>query len=314
MFSENWLMKKSNYTSILQILVMFVIFVFVVLAPVKGDFGDTGGTLLVSESIIETGHIYVDHIPVSELEKYNYVFKHNGEHTYNYFPIGTPLLSVPFVGVLKALGVDIADQEKNIQIFLAAFISVGIFYLLLKIANLFFQKPLALIYTTTFWFGTSLASVLGDQLWSHNYAVLFSSIAIYLAISIDLKRPKASSAFARISMVSIGICLFLAYLCRPTFALLAPFLLLYYFSFSKLNAFFSGAILSLMLGIFVLWSLQEFHQVLPDYYLPKRLDTDTFYVALAGNLISPARGILVFFTLYRTALFILSSRQKKNGR
>jgi hypothetical protein len=53
-------------------------------------------------------------------------------------------------------------------------------------------------------------------------------------------------------------------------------------------------VLALLLAGFVAWSFSEFNQPLPDYYLPKRLVGGSFGDAFVGNLISPARGLLVY--------------------
>jgi hypothetical protein len=56
----------------------------------------------------------------------------------------------------------------------------------------------------------------------------------------------------------------------------------------------AGLVVFALLGCFVLFSLKIYGQPLPDYYIPKRLSGGDFRLALIGNLISPARGLLVF--------------------
>jgi len=62
----------------------------------------------------------------------------------------------------------------------------------------------------------------------------------------------------------------------------------------KYIAIKTASLVGLLLGIFILFSLSEFNQLLPDYYLPKRLSSETFWTALYGNLFSPARGLFIF--------------------
>lgn len=61
------------------------------------------------------------------------------------------------------------------------------------------------------------------------------------------------------------------------------------------------------------WSMHEFAQILPDYYLPKRLEGGDFATALYGNLLSPARGLLVYspFLLVSLLLTLLLAPRNK---
>ena len=77
-------------------------------------------------------------------------------------------------------------------------------------------------------------------------------------------------------------------------AILSPFALLFLFTYSRVAAIKTGLFLASLLGAFILFSTHEFGQMLPDYYLPKRLAGGYFYEALYGNLLSPARGILIY--------------------
>src|SRR5207253_11442480 len=84
------------------------------------------------------------------------------------------------------------------------------------------------------------------------------------------------------------------YFVRPTFAVhiasMTVYLLIFYRPlFLKYAitgaAWFSG---------FVIYSWIHFHRVVPSYYQPSRLQFQVFWTALAGNLISPSRGVLIY--------------------
>src|SRR5688500_8529691 len=51
---------------------------------------------------------------------------------------------------------------------------------------------------------------------------------------------------------------------------------------------------ALWLSGFVLYSWTHFSQLLPSYYLVSRLEPDNFREALAANLVSPSRGLLLY--------------------
>jgi hypothetical protein len=77
-------------------------------------------------------------------------------------------------------------------------------------------------------------------------------------------------------------------------ALLSAFVLAYLVVRSRRDAWRVGAVIAGLVAVFVAFSLATFDQWLPIYYQPARLATGTFAEALAGHLISPSRGLLVF--------------------
>lgn len=264
---------------------------FMILAVIAGQStyntgSDPRGTLLVSQAIVQHGTVKLDSYGKDLLESYGYVIHTKGGHFYNYFPMGTAVVSVPFVAVANLLGMDMVKDEPLAQMMLAALAALLIAFLLYKTARLFLPKTQSILITGLCWFGSALASTVGTALWSHDFAFVFSCAAIFLVVR---RQPRGL-----LPPLLVGLCLFLAYLCRPTLALLAPFLLLYYFIHNKKAALFAGFVLGLLLLGFMGWSMAEFDQILPDYYLPKRLGGNDAMTALYGNLFSPARGLLVF--------------------
>lgn len=260
---------------------------------------DPRGTLLVSQAIVQHGTVKLDSYGKTLLDSYGYVIHNKGGHFYNYFPMGTALVSTPFVAFANLLGMDMVKDDYLAQMILAALSAIIIAFLLYKIACLFLSQTQSLLLTGLCWFGSALASTVGTALWSHDFAFVFSCAAIFLVLR---RQPQGL-----LPPLMIGLCLFLAYLCRPTLALLAPFLLLYYFLRDKKSALFAAFILGLLLLGFMAWSMAEFAQILPDYYLPKRLEGAEAMTAVYGNLFSPARGLLVFspFLTVSLLLFLL---------
>ena len=267
---------------------------------------DPRGTLLVSQAIAQHGTIKLDAYAGEYLDTFSHQIHRKNGHIYNYFPLGTALLSTPFVAVANAFGFDMTRDEHLIQMLLTALAALLIVFTLYKIARLYFAQMPSLLLAGLCWFGSSLASTVGTALWSHDYAFIFSSAAIFLTLR---NRQPAGLLIP----ILIGASLFLAYFCRPTLALLAPLLLLYYFIHDRKSAVLAGMTVGLLLLVFIIWSLHEFAQILPDYYLPKRLDDGNFKAAVYGNLLSPARGLLVFspFLIISLALtFLLAPRNK----
>jgi hypothetical protein len=264
---------------------------------------DPRATLLVSDSILTHHTIKLDHYGDKFLQQYGYaVYKKNG-HYYYYFPIGTPIASLPVIALAKGFGFNIAQSEYALQMVIAAVTSVLTLFFLIQLAQLFLEPMNSLVVASIFWFGSSLVSTCGTALWSHNFATLFALIAIYY--SVKLTKYDQLQFWPIIS-----ICLFAAYLCRPTMALLSPFVLLYLFTYYKRVSLLATILEVILFVTFVVFSIYEFNQVLPDYYLPQRLEGGRFFEAFYGNLLSPARGVLIYSPFIFTAWFCFWASKK----
>ena len=275
------------------------VFFIVILGKVKYTDSDPVGSLLVSQSMLKKATIKLDDykekfisyrcVVIDQEDWFGCVIHRKNNHYYYFFPLGTPVFSVPFVAVANLIGLDMAEykHEKNLQIIIAAINATLTFILLFLLARLYLDDTKSLLISTLTWFGTSFASTTGTALWSHNFATLFALLAIYLSI-----RSVKTSNFKLWPVIAIS--LFSCYLCRPTMILLSPFLIGYLFLFNKKISIYTSILLSAFLIAFASFSLHEFGQLLPDYYLPQRLSGKYFFDAIYGNLLSPSRGIIVF--------------------
>lgn len=278
------IMRRQTLTTMAVCLLAVLLVVF---AKNRSTGSDPRATLLVTESILTNQTIKLDHYGEDLLRSYGYAIHNKNGHYYYYFPLGTSVASLPFVALARGLGLEMRKSEPEVQIAIAAFAAALTLFFLVKLAAIFLSYPNALLIASVFWFGTSLASTTGAALWSHNFAALFALIAIYVAIRVT--RSKKSQYWPLVSFSLIA-----AYLCRPTLALLSPFAILYLFTYDKRAATKTALLLAVFLSAFVGFSFYEFGQALPDYYLPKRLAGGYFLEALYGNLLSPARGLLVY--------------------
>lgn len=247
---------------------------------------DPLGTLTVSEQLLNHGTVRLDAYGNS-LGLYGARIHQKNGHSYNYFPLGTALASLPVVAVLKLVGVNIQYWEPLIQVGMTAVTSALIFGLLVRLAIGFVSPWQALLISAIFWFGTSLSSTAGTALWSHNFAVIFSLTAMILMLGVALRKENSR-------WVLISICIFAAYLCRPTMSLFGFMAIGFVGTYNRGIALKMIGLNALLILAFMFLSQSEFGQILPDYYLPGRLGETPNPDAWFGNLFSPARGLLVF--------------------
>jgi len=269
------------------LLAIALVCALVVFGETRYTGSDPGGALLLSDSLAFHQSFKLDHYEREILDRYGYTIHQKNGHDYYFFPIGTSLVSIPVVVVGKLLGFSYEEHELPLQIATAAIAAALIVLFLYRFAGLFLAPRNALLLALTFWLGTSLSSTGGTALWSHNFAALFALMAIFYTVRSVFQQRTTP-------WLLIASLLFLAYLCRPTLALLAPCLLLFLLLHERTAALLSGIALASWLGGFVFWSYAEFGQPLPDYYLPVRLVGGDLPTALAGNLVSPGRGLLVY--------------------
>jgi hypothetical protein len=284
--------ERFNARKKIDNIIVFVLAALALLVTLTVVVNDTSsdprGTTLVAESILKHGTIKLDHYDKENLSTYaSQLYKRRG-HIYYLFPLGSSIASIPFVAAANAVGMEMTTSDRYVQKFMAGLVSALMVFFLYRLARLFLSPFNAMLAAGLFWFGTSLASTGATALWSHDLATLFALIAIYLAI-------KDTQAEYSRNWAWIGACLFLAYFCRPTLSLLSPFLLLFLFTRHRIAALKAGLVTAALLALFVAFSYHEFGRLLPLYYLPQRVaGTPLFFTALYGNLLSPARGLLVF--------------------
>lgn len=275
---------------------VLAVFVVVMTAKVRDTTSDPYSTLLVSQSILENGTIKLNAYS-HYLTYQHHAITYKGWYIYNFYPIGTSLFSVPFVWVANRMGYDMLMDESWTQVVIAAILCSAIFFVLYRI-SLCYVSPLAgLTIVSVSFFGSSLISSLGTALWSLNFTVFFYTLALLQIVRLETGR-------GGLNPYALGLLLFCAYLCRPT----AAFFILIVFSFILLRhrRYFikTAAVSFFFFLIYFGFNMYEFGKPLPPYYYyGSVLSFGTYWTALYGHLLSPARGLLVFSPFFIPVFF-----------
>lgn len=272
--------------------VIFFLAIAVFLGPVRYTHGDAYYSLLASESIIKHGTTSLDSYCGSVITDcdHNYrIMKVNGRH-YDYLPAGSTIVSVPFVAAANLLGISMVKYEDYMQRVLAYGCLLAIAFLLYFIAVRFLSVRSSVFISLSFLFGTAIISTLGAALWSHDFAMVFALSAIFFSFKLCFDGDKKQTLI-------VGLCLFLAYFCRPTLSLLSPFILLFVFSYDKKSAIKCALYLGLFLVAFFLFNQYSYGTFSTPYYLHMLYGagkSEWVTDALYGTLFSPSRGLFVF--------------------
>jgi hypothetical protein len=260
-------------------------------ADVRAALGsDPFGTLLTSRALALHGTVRLDALGVPHLEqRLGYRMFERGGHQYYVYPLGASLLAAPWVALAHALGADVVDPDTEVRVQHGFVVVCAVLtaWLLLRIGRRLLPFGPALACTVMFWGGTSLASAAGAALWSHTAAVMLALVAIDLVTAAEVARTRVRWAW-------LGVTLFAAYLCRPTMAVFAMAILGWVAWRDRRAAMSAGTVVAALLALFAIFSWREFGELLPPYYRMGMSGGAFTATRLAGLLVSPSRGWLVF--------------------
>lgn len=204
---------------------------------------------------------------------------------YYRYPVGMPLLTLP-AGFLGALWHGDGDLEA-IHIFAAravfAAVIVAFFLLAAHVAG---SQRRAAVLTLIFALATPNFSALGGGLWTHGGTQFLLCVAALLLWKGHQAQDDTWTAAAALPLA-------FSYLVRPSNAV--PIVIItVYVALCRRRAFVPFALIGALMALaFLAWSLSVYGRPLPPYYTMK-LGGGQFWMILAGHLISPNRGLLIW--------------------
>lgn len=247
--------------------------------------GDSMWNVPVGLSIIKEGNIDLnEYSELIELRNNYGLVELNGRY-YNYWPIGGTIVPLPLIFIGNLL---FYDNIPFIELFsskMMFILNVFFFYLLswMLSRDIRISSLLSIIFA----FATPNLHILSGALWTHGSTELMVILSL---LALLYGREEGNDMISSFSVIF----LFLGYLARPTTALLVPIVFLYLLFTSRRSVVFFVVLGISCLGAYILWSITTFDAFLPPYYIASRLSTETFSIAIFGQLLSPNRGLLIF--------------------
>ena len=309
---------------VLAAVLFAVAFLVFFLAPVR-QFADSHYALLQSESLYRHHHADLDEffpsppldprrfpglLPDQEFQwwekGYPYQLERgsNGSLLYRYGP-GTSFLSIPLVAVYNRLGVSTIGPDGRydvradwrMQTTIAALVAAGIVVALFALARLLLPPGWAAALALGVALASPVLSTASRALWSHTWATFLLTLG--LAVVVRSERDGAPPPGTL-----LGILLSAAVLVRPAAAVHAIVMAGYVFLRHRRSSWRLAAtgVAGALVGL--AWSWQTRGAVLPSYYQGRRLTAAQLPEALAGHLLSPSRGLLVFCPLVLLAVWL----------
>ena len=261
--------------------------------------GDTAPMVQTALSMLADGDINLDEFVDSEAPPY-YVCQVDG-HYYSRFSLGPALAAVPLVKIAQWLGGDLSDAvmrqrlEKLVASIIGAATVMMMFLLLLRLIEL---TP-AIALTVFFGLATQNWSIASQALWQHGPVALCVAAILLL----EYRSGREPGAGTRLLQ---GLLLGFALGCRPT-AIMGAVALGAYVTIKQwrhLPALVVGA--ALAYAPFAEVHVHTYHSLLGPYAHAAsgtKWGADLL-VSLPGNLISPARGLLIYQPLFVLAVLI----------
>jgi hypothetical protein len=301
---------------------LFLVFLAIlILSPVR-QVSDASYSLLVSECLLRHGTFALDAYVRPPLDPAVHPTSADGElpyhlveakgHVYYRYPPGTPILSVPFVALSHLFGMSAVDpgggydsrEERRMMFRLAALLMACLALVVYRTAGAVLSRRWSLVFTTAVLLTTQVWSTASRGLWSHTWAILLVSLAV-------LELVRHETLGRRLRPVLLASILSWAYFTRPTMAVGVAAVGVYLALRCRRALAPFAATVAGWLTMFVAASWWQFGRLLPPYYRPTKLGTPELWTGLAGNLVSPGRGLLVYLPhLLMVAYWLIRYRRR----
>ena len=300
--SDLTLRKPDLIAGALVFLISLTIYWF---SPVH-QVTDSNYSMLLSQGLIEHQSFALDRFNIPRLEPiyHDHTWKNGairqlelvGDHFYYYMPPGSSVLSVPYVALLNLFGVSAknpdgsynAQGELRIETSLAAILMALVALTFFLTARLMLPVTWSLVISLAAALGTQLWSTSSRALWADTWGIFLLSIVIYLLLAAELAKR-------RLNPELLATMLSWMYFVRPTYAVMIVAISVYVFV-ARRELFLRYALTGgVWLLAFIAYSWFHYHAVLPTYFrVNRRVGFAYLWAALAGNLISPSRGLLIY--------------------
>jgi len=254
---------------------------------------DSHWVVFTARSLVAHGDVDLDEYRSISDHGATFQIEQQGRHAYYEAPLGTSLAAVPFVAVASLIDGPGLDQQLEqgrsqpldgwIAAAMAA-ITVGLMFLVML--GLTSRLWIALATTAVFAFGTQVWSTASRTLWMHTPSLMCLTLALLVA-----QRARRSGAWC----YTLGTVMALAYFVRPTnvVPLLAFAIWIAFLGRRPFTRFACGG--ATVGCTFIILDLALYGRVLQPYFRASRVSlAATTVEALAGNLFSPSRGLIMF--------------------
>lgn len=323
-----------------EVAILFAVAATVYLLSPATGISDSNYTMLFAHQLWEKGTLNVrEHVPARAFDLGGGRFPGPYLHRYPYqmrivvegggtrrrgrewwlmpsFPVGSPLLGVPFVAAADLVGLPVVDPERGgyqierdrflqgsaAALFTAAFVAAA-FAALGRMVD----RRTAWIAAAALAFGSMAWSTASKAMWSQTSCLFLAGFALPGIVRLargELARPEI-----------VGALLAGAWIARPTAALMVGATGLWLLLRDRRAALRYGAGVAVVALPFVAWSLSRFGAPVPPYYAAGRLGDGFSIESVVGSLLAANRGLLVYLPVVAilVALALVRGVRERDG-
>jgi hypothetical protein len=317
------ILARLRDDSVLTRLVFLVSLCVLLVSPMR-PIGDAYYSLLLSEHVLTRRSFVLDeHFrpPLAD-EKYPGINGENGPypyqtdridgHVYYGFPVGASLLSIPFVAVLRVVGIRAIppdgtyDQkgEARAHTLIAAILMAAAGAVFFATARLLLRRVPSVVVAAVGIFGTQIWSNASRAVSADTWGVLLLAIAIYVVLAHEVRGQA-------LRPVALGTLAAWMYITRPPNVPVVIALGIHLAIVDRRSCVRYLAAGACWLAVFVAYSMTLFGTLFPRYYAARSLTFDRFLMPLAAHLVSPGRGLFVYVPVVLFVLWICVRHRRR---
>jgi len=321
--SARLLLRKTHLIALLIFILAFLVFKSSRIHPIN----DSKYSMMLTQCLIDHRSFKLDHYAIPRLQPVVrgdyiqngelYQIEQIGPHLYYFFPPGSSVLSLPFVGIgnlfglsaVKADGSFSLAGETKIESLLAALLMAVLAAIFFYTARLVLPIFESVLVTMGGALGTQIWSTASRAMFTDTWAVLLLTLVIFFLLS-------NATRGTRIRPVLTASLLAWTYFVYPSYAVHIAAISIYLFFILTKRQFIAYAATGLAWAAgLIIYSWYNFGALLPNYFRPGRLLFGKFWTALPGNLISPSRGFVIFVpTLIFVAFLLIRFHRKLQAK
>ncbi len=313
-------MKRSIVIPL--IMFAFILSIFYISPPQPPS--DSYYTLLVSETLLTKGRLWLDdcfkqplnpgRYPGINETGYPYQVEIKRGHIYNSYPLGNAFLCVPIAAVAKMMGYSFhfkngvyhAANEERVQQIAASFLMAFLCLVWYRTANRFLPDSWSVGIAIVMTLGTSVWSTLSRALWMDTWGILIQSLVIDRFVAVRISG-------ARFRPLLVATLCSWSFMIKPTYCIFIVVISIYILMVHRVHFLSFASTGVFWLGVFIGSSLWNNGQILPSE------NTNATFLfrwqnipeGFAGILISPARGLFVYSPMLLVAGYLLIKYWKK---
>ncbi|MGQ9621760.1 MAG: hypothetical protein ACUVTX_12405, partial [Bacteroidales bacterium] len=308
--------KNKQFELLLCGIIFFIAFTIFMAAPVT-QVADSNYSMMLSQSLLDHGSFRLDGYKIPRFKPYEkpgviqtgypYQIEEINGHLHYFFPPGSSVLSVPFVAIMNLFGISAVNPDGSYNFEGEVKIEKNLSALLMAVLTMFFFITARQILPLTWSLIVAIGSALGTQilstasraLWSDTWGIFLLSIVLFMLFRNELGKK----SFHPVALATI---LSWTYFVKPTYSISILVITVFIFLFYRQTFVYYVLTGMIWFGIFVGYSWHYFGKWPPTYYSASRLSfSKTCLIALAGHLVSPARGLLIYSPFILFILYLL---------